>query len=90
MLMKISEKLIGNVCGYLGMILVQGSVLPPTYNVLMGNSDKVPPLSMVVTIFLGLTLYLIRSIIQKDMVHIISNSIGFMTQGLLMSLIVFK
>ena len=88
--MKKYEKLISNVCGYLGMILVQGSVLPPTYNVLMGNSDKVPPLSMVVTIFLGLTLYLIRSIIQKDMVHIISNSIGFMTQGLLMSLIVFK
>jgi uncharacterized protein with PQ loop repeat len=81
---------IGNLAGWAGMVLVQGSVLPPTINILMGHSDKVPPISMVLTIFLGLFLYLIRAIIQKDTLHIISNSIGFMTQGLLMTLIIFK
>lgn len=88
--MKVNEKVIGNSCGWIGMLLVQGSVLPPTYNILMGHSDKVPPLEMVLTIFIGLSLYLIRAVIQKDMVHIVSNSIGFMAQGLLMTLIIFK
>ena len=88
--MKLNEKVIGNSCGWIGMVLVQGSVLPPTYNILMGHSDKVPPLEMVLTIFIGLSLYLIRAVIQKDIVHIVSNSIGFMAQGLLMTLIIFK
>jgi len=81
---------IGNLSGWLGMLSIQSATLPVTYNVLVGNSTNLPPISMVVMVWLGLILYLIRAIIQKDMLHITSNGIGFFTQSLLMALIVFK
>jgi len=80
----------GDLAGWLGMVSIQSATLPVTYNVLVGNSTNLPPISMVVMVWLGLILYLIRAIIQKDMLHITSNGIGFFTQSLLMALIVFK
>ena len=88
--MKRKEKIISNVSGWLGMILIQSSTLPVTYNVLMGNSTHVPPFSMIFLVWAGIILYLIRAIIQKDIVHITSNTIGFVTQSALMALVVFK
>ena len=88
--MKRKEKIISNVAGWLGMILIQSSTLPVTYNVLMGNSTHVPPFSMIFLVWSGIILYLIRAIIQKDIVHITSNTIGFVTQSALMALVVFK
>ena len=88
--MKRKEKIISNVAGWLGMILIQSSTLPVTYNVLMGNSTHVPPFSMIFLVWAGIILYLIRAIIQKDIVHITSNTIGFVTQSALMALVVFK
>ena len=88
--MKRKEKIISNVAGWLGMILIQSSTLPVTYNVLMGNSTHVPPFSMIFLVWSGIILYLIRAIIQKDIVHITSNTIGFVTQSALLALVVFK
>jgi hypothetical protein len=87
---KNTTKKIGNLSGWAGMVSIQSATLPVTYNVLVGNTTNLPPISMVVMVWLGLILYLIRAIIQKDMLHITSNSIGFFTQSLLMALIVFK
>jgi lipid-A-disaccharide synthase-like uncharacterized protein len=81
---------LGNLAGWLGMVSIQSATLPVTYNVLVGNTTNLPPISMVVMVWLGLILYLIRAIIQKDMLHITSNGIGFFTQSILMALIVFK
>ena len=88
--MKRKEKIISNVAGWLGMVLIQSSTLPVTYNVLMGNSTHVPPFSMIFLVWSGIILYLIRAIIQKDIVHITSNTIGFVTQSALLALVVFK
>ena len=88
--MKRKEKIISNVAGWLGMVLIQSSTLPVTYNVLMGNTTHVPPFSMIFLVWSGIILYLIRAIIQKDIVHITSNTIGFVTQSALLALVVFK
>lgn len=81
---------LGNLAGWLGMILIQSSTLPVTYNIWQGNTTNIPPLSMVLLVWAGIVLYLIRAITQKDMLHITSNCIGFLTQTALMALIVFK
>jgi len=80
----------GNCCGWIGMILIQSSTLPVTYSILNGNTSHVPPLNMIVLVWSGIILYLIRAIIQRDIIHIVSNSIGFITQSLLTALIIFK
>lgn len=88
--MKKYEKLISNISGWGGMILIQSSTLPVTYNILNGTATHIPPLSMIMLVWAGLILYLIRAVIQRDIVHITSNTIGFFTQSALMTLVVFK
>ena len=84
------KKLISNITGWIGMLFIQSSTLPVTYKVLMGESTHIPPMNMVALVWIGIVFYLIRAIIQRDIVHITSNVIGFITQSLLLSLIVFK
>lgn len=83
------EKLILNATGWIGMILVQSATLPVTYQILQGTATHKPPISMVLLIWSGLFFYLIRGIMQRDIVHIVSNSVGITAQSVLMALIVF-
>lgn len=83
-------KKVENICGWSGMLFVQSATLPVTYNILMGNNTSLPPISMVILIWVGLILYLIRAVLQKDVVHITSNFVGFISQSILMSLILLK
>jgi hypothetical protein len=78
------------VAGYIGMILVHAAIIPTTVMNIMGWSDKLPPLSMVLLIQLGLALFLIRAIANKDTLYTISNGFGFVTQTILLAIIVFK
>lgn len=88
--MKKKNKLFGDICGWSGMILIQSSTLPVTYGIWKGTATHIPPMSMIILVWAGITLYLVRAIIQKDMVHITSNTIGFVTQSALMAMVVFK
>ena len=77
-------------CGWIGMILIHGAIVPTTIANIMGWSNHTPPLSMVVLIQAGLFLYLIRAVAQKDTLYIISNGFGFFMQSVLLSVIVFN
>ena len=83
------EKL-GAVSGWIGMLLIHGATLPTTLGVILGYSDKVPPISMVLLVWSGLMLFLFRAIVNKDMLYIVSNAVGFFFNSILLALIVFK
>lgn len=76
-------------CGWLGMCLIQGATLPTTWGILQGTNPKLPELSLVVMVWGGLFLYLLRAIDRRDTLHVVSNGIGTFLQGLLLLLIVF-
>jgi len=86
---KVIKKL-GSVSGWLGMILIHSATLPTTLGVIMGYSDKTPPISMVIFVWTGLMLFLFRAIVQKDTLYIVSNAVGFFFNSILLALIVFK
>ena len=71
------------------MILIHGATLPITLEVILGYSENLPPLSMVLMIWIGLFLFLLRAIAQRDRLYIVSNAIGFFFNSILLSLIVF-
>lgn len=73
--------------GWIGMLCIHGATVPITVSNIMGWSDKLPPLSMVTLVWFGLALYLWRAIAINDKLHIVSNSIGFALNSLLMALI---
>ncbi len=80
----------GEVCGWLGLILIHGSTLPSTYFAIKGEATVLPPLSMVILVWSGLLLFFIRSAITKDKLYMISNGVGFFLQSIMLALLVLK
>ena len=82
-------KKFGAVSGWIGMVLIHSATLPTTLSVILGNSTQMPPLSMILLVWSGLFLFLIRALIQRDTLYIVSNAVGFFFQSILLALIVF-
>lgn len=75
--------------GWVGMCLIHGATVPVTLSVILGLSNELPPLSMVLLVWAGLALFLWRAIAQSDLLYIVSNAIGFTLNSVLLALIVF-
>ena len=67
--------------GYMGMVLLQGALLPSLFAVLYYRNKITLPMDYLLMLWTGLVLYLIRSIVQKDILYTISNSIGVLSNG---------
>jgi hypothetical protein len=89
-LIEINTKKLGEACGWVGMILIHGATAPTSISVLMGWSSALPPLNFILLIWAGLFLFLIRAIVAKDVLYMVSNAIGFALNSLLLSLIAFS
>lgn len=76
-------------CGWLGMILVQSATVPVTLAKILGYSDVLPPLSMVLLVWFGLALYFVRAYYQRDVLYMVSNGFGFFLNTILLALIVY-
>jgi len=76
--------------GWIGMVLIHSATLPVTLGVILGNSTSMPPISMVLLVWSGLFLFLCNAIVKKDILYIISNSVGFFFNSVLLAIIVFK
>ena len=74
-------------CGYAAIILIQGATMPSLLQHIFTGSGQLPPLSMTCMVWSGLMLYLIRSIARRDIVGIVSNSIGFFMQSVMLAII---
>lgn len=90
MMKRNNIKTVGVVSGWFGMVLIQSATLPVTIKNIMGMGTSMPPIEMVLLIWTGLLLFLVRAAINKDTLYIVSNSIGFFLNGILLALIVFK
>lgn len=89
--MKIDVKFdMSEACGWLGMVLIHAATLPTSLNVILGHTATLPPLSMVLMVWGGLFLFLIRALGRNDRLYIISNAVGFFFNSVLLALIVFK
>jgi hypothetical protein len=75
--------------GYIGMVLIHSATMPVTVRALFGQAVTLPPLSMVLMIWTGLALFLVRSVDNNDKLGIISNAAGFVMQSMMLAMIVF-
>ena len=87
---KIVKIDITEACGWIGMVLIHAATLPTSLSVILGYSDRLPPLSMVLMVWSGLFLFLIRALGRNDKLYIISNAVGFFFNSVLLALIVLK
>ena len=73
--------------GWIGMILIQSSTIPVSISIIRGNAERIPPIDMTVMIWVGLFFFLLRAIANKDNLYIVSNSVGFFFQTILLSIL---
>lgn len=75
--------------GWAGMCLIHGATIPTTVGNILGFSNTLPPLSMVLLVWSGLALFLWRAIARNDFLYTVSTAVGFVLNSILLAIIVF-
>lgn len=83
-------KLSADTLGWLAAIVLHCATLPSFMALMSGLSDKTPGLDMILFLWSGLILLFMRAVVLKDMLNIITISVGFILQAACMALILFK
>jgi hypothetical protein len=75
---------------WLAVILIHAATIPTLAAVLVGLSDSMPTVDMVLLTWAGLCCLFAQAAIQKNMTQILTISLGFVVQASLLALIFFK
>ena len=89
MFQEIKKMPASEIGGWLGMCLIHGATIPVTVGNILGYSNSLPPLSMVLLVWSGLALFLWRAIARNDFLYTVSNAVGFVLNSVLLAIIVF-
>ena len=76
--------------GWLAVILIHCSTIPPILALLLGVSDHLPSIDVVAFMWAGLVLLFIKALLTKDTLNVVTIGIGFIIQAMLLGLLVFK
>jgi hypothetical protein len=76
--------------GWLTIILLHLSSIPTLVAVLMAQSDKLPPVDLMVFVWSALITLFFKSLIERNFLYIATICLGFAAQTVIMSLILFK
>lgn len=76
--------------GWLTIVLLHFSPMPTLFAVLMANSDKLPPVDLMLFVWSALITLFFKSLIERNFLYISTICVGFVFQTVLMSLILFK
>lgn len=76
--------------GWVAIILIHSAFVPTILSVQMGIADRMPTIDIVLFVWVGLLLNYIQSIIQKNILNVITHGIGFFVQAVLLALVLFK
>jgi hypothetical protein len=81
------NKKLAEICGWVGAVLIHSATVPTSISVIFGNNPNLPELSLVLLVWSGLILFLVRAIFQKDLLYIVSNLVGFILNSILLLII---
>ena len=76
--------------GWLAVVVIHCATIPTLLALLTGLSDTVPNLDIVLFMWTGLVLLFARAVVLKDMLNIVTIGAGFITQAVIMAMILFK
>ena len=83
-------KVSADTLGWLAVVLIHCATIPTLLALLTGLSDHTPNLDMVLFMWAGLVLLFMRAVVLRDILNIITIGVGFITQAVLMAMILFK
>ena len=76
--------------GWITIILLHFASVPTLLAVLMAQSDRLPPVDLMVFVWSGLITLFFKSLIERNFLYIATICLGFAAQTLIMGLILFK
>lgn len=74
---------------WLSVLIFNACTIPTFLAVMSGHTEKMPPLDIVVMVWVGLLLYFVRSVILKDMLMTVTLGLGFAVQAIFLGIIFF-
>lgn len=83
-------KVSADTLGWMAVVLIHCATIPTLLALLAGLSDTVPNLDIVMFMWAGLVLLFFRAVVLRDLLNIITIGLGFITQAVIMAMILFK
>lgn len=83
-------KISSHTLGWMSIILLHLASIPTLVSVLLEKSDKLPPVDIMLFIWVALITMFFRSLIDRNSLYSATICVGFVTQTVIMSLILFK
>jgi hypothetical protein len=76
--------------GWISIVLCHFAAIPTLFAVLLGQSDKLPPVDLMIFIWSALITMFFKSLIERNFLYVATICVGFCAQTVIMSLILFK
>jgi len=83
-------KISADTLGWLANIALHCATIPSLLALMTGVTDKAPSVDLVLMLWASLGLLFFRAVVLKDLLNIITISVGFMLQATVLVLIFFK
>jgi hypothetical protein len=84
------SKISADTLGWLANITLHAATLPAFLALMTGVTDKVPSIDVVLMLWSALALLFFRAVLLKDLLNIVTISVGFIAQAVFLVLIFFK
>lgn len=75
---------------WMAVLCFHAATIPSLFALMLGITDKTPPVDFVLIVWAGLALLFMKAIIMKDRLNLVTIGVGFMAQAVAMALIFFK
>ena len=76
--------------GWLAVVFIHSATIPSLLAIASGLSDDMPSVDLILLTWTGLTALFAQACVQRNMLQIVTISVGFIMQSGLMALIFFK
>lgn len=83
-------KISAHTLGWVTIVLLHLASIPTLISVLLAQTDKLPPVDLMVFVWSALITFFFKSLIEKNYLYTATICIGFAAQTVIMSLILFK
>lgn len=83
-------KISAHTLGWLAIILCHFASIPTLMAVLFGTSDKMPPVDLMLFVWVALITMFFKSLIDRNSLYVATICLGFAAQTVIMGLILFK
>jgi len=83
-------KISAHTLGWFTIILLHLSSVPTLLAVLLGKSDKLPPVDLMLFVWCALIAMFFKALIDRNSLYTATICLGFAAQTVIMSLILFK